>query len=158
MSLLFRLYEILKGRPVPELPEEWKRPSGMRKFGFWVPLACLILAGMLHLLFPYWHEEPESKYLEPTPYWEFCLFGAGSFAGIAWFVFVRNKRWLDVLFLFVSHAAFGCLTVAYLAMPRPGRIVLVGVAAAAAASWGAITGMRRLLASIRARPARAQDG
>ncbi len=125
----------------------------MRKFGFWGPLGCLILAGILHLFFPDWAEPPESKYGDPTPYWCFCLCGAGVCAGIAWLVFWINKRWLDVLFLLVSHAAFGCLIGAYVAVARWGRIVLVGVAAAGAASWGTVTGMRRLLAPLRAKRA-----
>jgi hypothetical protein len=153
LKLLFWLYETLTGRPVPEAPEEWKRPSGLRKFGFWAPLACLIVAGILHLFFAHWHEAPASKYLEPTPYWGFCLWGAGSFAGIALLVFLSNRRWPETLSLLASYAAFGCLIAAYLVMPRPGRIVLVGLAAASALSWGAITGLRRLLAAIRAKPA-----
>ena len=151
MSLLFKLYEILTGRPVPELPEEWKRPSGMRKFGFWAPLAMLILAGILRLFFPQWAEPPEHKYLEPRPHWVLLLFAAGTFAGIAWFVFVINKRRRDVLFLLVAHVAFGCLVAAYIALPRWGRIALVGIAAAAAGSWGAITGIRRFLVCVRTR-------
>jgi hypothetical protein len=157
LKLLYWLYETLTGRAVPEAPEEWRRPSGMRKFGFWAPLACLIVAGILHLFFPHWQKEPESRYLEPTPYWELCLWGAGSFAGLAWLVFLSNRRWLDLLFLVASYAGFGCLAAAYLAMPRPGRIVLVGLAAASASSWGAFTGLRRLLATIRAKPARTQE-
>jgi tetratricopeptide (TPR) repeat protein len=144
VSLLFKIYAILKGGPPPEPPEEWYRPSGMRKFGFWGPLGCLIIAGLLHLFLPQWQEEPQYKYDEPSPYWEFALVAVATNAGIALFVFVKNNRWLDVLYLLVSYAAFGCLIAAYVLMPRAGRIALAVTGAAAASGWGVFTGIRRL--------------
>lgn len=130
---------------MPEIPEEWKRPSGMRKFGFWAPLACLILTGVLHTLFPDWAETPRDKYIEPTPHWKLTLWGAAGLAAIALFVFFKNNRWREVLFLLASYAAFGCLIAVYIASPRSKRIVLLAVTAIAAAAWGAFTGLRRLL-------------
>ncbi|MBN1917987.1 MAG: tetratricopeptide repeat protein [Verrucomicrobia bacterium] len=153
MSLLFKIYTILKGHPPPELPEEWSWPSGMRKFGFWAPLGCLIAAGFLYLFFPDWAEAPRHKYLNPSPYWDMLLWGAGGSAGIALFVFLQNKRWLDVLYLLFSYVGFGLWIAAYVVAPRGGRIALVLTGALAVSGWGVFTGTRRLR---RTRDARAR--